>query len=412
VYCGISRVRGAAPHNGLANHSGTSLALHMQNNMQKFTVEDFSRVVEAIYDSALDPEKWRGVLPQIAGLLVSQGSTFAIHDLARQEGQRYYDYGIPEAAVKSYFETYAPLNPIMPATPLMTIGTPWTLHRVVPEQEYLETRFYKEWAKPNQQGDIMGILALRAGTRIATHAINRLDSQPFYSAEEYALYSLIAPHICKALTISDALDLKTISSNALETTLNSLVAGVYLINRERRVVFMNRAAELQVTDGTAISLIEQQLIPADPMAAVRLERALSGADDSTTAKAVGGQAIAIPSPGGGGLIATVLPLHRGDRQNLNHPFMATVAVFVQDPKVAPLMPGEAFAKLYKLTPSELRIALALAPGLQLQEAADILGISIATVKSHLAKIFAKTGTSRQAELMALMVRTTPLTAAD
>jgi DNA-binding CsgD family transcriptional regulator len=380
--------------------------------MQKFTIEVFSSVIEAIYDCALDPEKWRSVLPQIANLLDSQGSTFAIHDLARREGQRYYDYGIPEAAVKSYFETYAPLNPIMPATPLMKIGEPWTRQRIIPDQEFLETRFYKEWAKPNHQGDLMGILALRAGTRIATHALNRLDSQPYYSPEEYALYGLIAPHICKALTISDALELKTVSSNALETTLNSLIAGVYLIGRDRRVVFMNRAAEMQVAQGLAIGLIEQQLIPNDSMAAVRLERALSEADNVDSTKLAGGHAIAIPSQRGGGLIATVLPLHRGDRQNLNHPFMATAAVFVQDPQVAPLLPGEAFAKLYKLTASELRIALALAPGLQLQEAADMLGLSIATVKSHLARIFAKTATSRQAELMALMARTSSMAMPD
>jgi DNA-binding CsgD family transcriptional regulator/PAS domain-containing protein len=380
--------------------------------MQNFTIEYFSRVVEAIYDCALDPEKWHSVLPQIAGLLDSQGSTFAIHDLARREGQRYYDYGIPEEAVKSYFETYAALNPIMPATPLMKIGEPWTRQKIIPDQEYLETRFYREWAQPNQQGDLMGILALRVGTRIATHAINRLDSQPLFNAEEYNLYSLIAPHICKALTISDALELKTVSSNAFESTLNGLVAGVYLIGRDRRVVFMNRAAETQVAQGTAIGLIERQLMPTNSMAAVRLERALSDADSADSAKPVGGHAIAIPSPGSGGLIATVLPLHRGDRRNLHHPFTATAAVFVQDPMVAQLLPGEAFAKLYKLTPSELRIALALAPGLQLQEAADILGVSLATVKSHLAKLFAKTGTARQAELMALMARTSPMAAVN
>jgi DNA-binding CsgD family transcriptional regulator len=118
----------------------------------------------------------------------------------------------------------------------------------------------------------------------------------------------------------------------------------------------------------------------------------------------GGHAIALPAPGRSGFIATVLPLERGGRQRLSQPFAAAAAIFVQDPHVVPPLPGEAFAKLYGLSASELRIVLAMAPGLQPQEVADMLGISIATVKSHLAKIFSKTGTSRQSELTALMAR--------
>jgi DNA-binding CsgD family transcriptional regulator len=36
--------------------------------------------------------------------------------------------------------------------------------------------------------------------------------------------------------------------------------------------------------------------------------------------------------------------------------------------------------------------------------AETLGVSIATVKTHLARLFQKTGTSRQAELVALIGR--------
>ena len=70
----------------------------------------------------------------------------------------------------------------------------------------------------------------------------------------------------------------------------------------------------------------------------------------------------------------------------------------------PLFPGEAFAKLYRLTGGELRVALAMAGGLQPQDAADTLGIGLQTVKTHLQHIFQKTNTSRQAELVALISR--------
>ena len=71
------------------------------------------------------------------------------------------------------------------------------------------------------------------------------------------------------------------------------------------------------------------------------------------------------------------------------------------------MPGEAFAQLYCLTAAELRVALAMVPGSCAQSAAETLGISANTVKTHLQRIFEKTETSRQADLVALMLRTTP-----
>jgi DNA-binding CsgD family transcriptional regulator len=76
------------------------------------------------------------------------------------------------------------------------------------------------------------------------------------------------------------------------------------------------------------------------------------------------------------------------------------------------MPGEAFAKLYKLTGGELRVLLALARGVGAKEAADSLGISEATVRTHLQQMFSKTGTSRQADLLRLLQSSAPPTKAD
>ena len=80
---------------------------------------------------------------------------------------------------------------------------------------------------------------------------------------------------------------------------------------------------------------------------------------------------------------------------------------MQDPVIVPPFPGEAFAKLYGLTGGELRVLLAMAPGLGVKEAAEVLGISDTTAKSHLQHIYAKTGTSKQTELMHLFMSSAP-----
>jgi DNA-binding CsgD family transcriptional regulator len=82
-------------------------------------------------------------------------------------------------------------------------------------------------------------------------------------------------------------------------------------------------------------------------------------------------------------------------------------MFTKDPAEAPLLPGEAFARLYGLTGGELRVMLALAQGLGAKEAAEMLGIGEPTVRTHLQHIFSKTDTPRQADLLRLLHNATP-----
>jgi len=83
------------------------------------------------------------------------------------------------------------------------------------------------------------------------------------------------------------------------------------------------------------------------------------------------------------------------------------AIFVQEPIAMPFSGGEAFAELYGLTRSELRVLLAMAPGLSVREAADTLGIGETTAKTHLQHIYSKTNTSKRVELMQLFMSSTP-----
>jgi DNA-binding CsgD family transcriptional regulator len=85
------------------------------------------------------------------------------------------------------------------------------------------------------------------------------------------------------------------------------------------------------------------------------------------------------------------------------------AVIMQDPTERRTPPLEAFAQLYGLTFAEQKVLEHIAEGEPPQEAADELGVSITTVKTHLQKIFAKTATGRQADLIQLLERhTSPL----
>jgi DNA-binding CsgD family transcriptional regulator len=204
----------------------------------------------------------------------------------------------------------------------------------------------------------------------------------------------------QAVAISNALNLTIIRSEALEATLNAFATAVYLTDRHSRIVYMNRAAESQVSTSDVIRVANGHFAPTSRMARVALTKVIEEAIGDGADPVTSSFSIALNGGDSAGLIATVLPLAHGALSGI-------AAIFVQDPRVMPPFQGEAFAKLYGLTKSELSVLLAMAPGLCIREAAGLLGIGETTAKTHLQHIYFKTGTSKQTELMRLVMSSTP-----
>ncbi|RUY35133.1 helix-turn-helix transcriptional regulator, partial [Mesorhizobium sp. M7A.F.Ca.CA.001.13.2.1] len=66
-------------------------------------------------------------------------------------------------------------------------------------------------------------------------------------------------------------------------------------------------------------------------------------------------------------------------------------------------------ELFDLTPAEARLATELASGRSLKEVAAASNITVKTGRTYLERIFAKTETRQQSELVALLKSTEPLT---
>lgn len=210
---------------------------------------------------------------------------------------------------------------------------------------------------------------------------------------------LLAPHIVKAFAITGVLERQVLASHSLEATLDALALGVFLVGADGRIAHMNRAAEALIQSGTALRVAEHRVAPADAVAAGALAAAIAGIE----AEAPPVRTIGLPDGQGGGLVATVLPLGRGEGPGRHAPTEAAAVVFVQQPGAPRLLPCAALARLYGLTGAELKVLLALAPGLGLKEVAAALGIGETTAKTHLQHVFEKTGTAKQSELLRLLM---------
>ncbi len=367
-------------------------------------LESFSKVVEAIYDCSLDPTCWQGTVEMIGALLESQRCALGLINYA--DGGRSevaYNWGYDQETMRLHNEIYSRISPLFPQIQFLPTGAVATQSMLIDDEEFFTSRYYEEWVKPQKLHDALMVKVLHTGQRTGLLAANRAESHPRYGDAELRLLTLLSPHVCRAVAISDALNLKTVRSEALEATLDALNSGVYLIDRSGRLIFMNRAAEHQVKTASAVRAERDRLSAVDPEAQLALGKAVAEAITEEAEASSANVAVALPAANDVGLVATILPLMRGERRQVGENFAAAAAIFVQDPVVVPPFPGEAFAKLYGLSGSELRVLLAMMPGITVKKAADNLGISEATAKTHLQRIYAKTGTSKQTEIMQLFI---------
>jgi DNA-binding CsgD family transcriptional regulator/PAS domain-containing protein len=368
-------------------------------------VEAFSATVEKIYDAAIDPNNWETALAHVRQFVNS--TAIALHyasmDPDKLGAKLLYQLGFSEAFLRVSI-LYERAWAIQCGMLEWKTGEVVHLSEMLPREEFLNGIVYKNVIEPHGELDYMGMVALKESGTIVPFTVSTTVSHGPFKPENIRALQLLAPHITRAVKISLALEMKSFDTEVLEATLNGLQAGVFVVGNDGRISFMNHRAEQQVKSGRGFGIKNGCIVPKDTEAAQEFGRYFSGdrarlnAPDSTR------PSVAFPDVRGG-LVATLLPLGVGHRKILTMGAGAVgYAVFVQDPAAVIPHPGEGFAKLHGLTSAELRVVMAMTGSSGISEAADILGLSNATIKTHLRHLFAKTGSNSQSELMQIVLR--------
>jgi DNA-binding CsgD family transcriptional regulator len=183
-------------------------------------------------------------------------------------------------------------------------------------------------------------------------------------------------------------------------TLDALRLGVVLADQDSRILHANRAAEEMMRDGVAIRDRGGVLASLEVRSAIK-QAASNESGIGKTGLAVRLTEEEAEAP----VVAHVLPLAGGEVRSRLEP-AAVAAVFV-NPKVDDAASAQAVAATYALTPAETRVLTRILTGSTVAEAAADLRVAPTTARTHLDRIFAKTGVSRQSELIRLAAQITP-----
>jgi PAS domain-containing protein len=302
---------------------------------------------------------------------------------------------------------------VFPAATFVERGIVYTPSEMIPQAELVETRFYKEWLKP--QG-IAGCVAsnLEIGAASSTVlTIRRNLEQGNVDDEMRHRAALIVPHFQRAASIGRLLDQTRAAQAVLTETLENVKAGIFLVGPNGHIVFANAPGRVMLDEGTLLRERRNTLAAVVPEAHRMLRDIIVAAEGGDMSVGRQGMSIPLSASPHGGWFAHVLPLTSGDRQKkAGSLHSAVAAVFVRKTSPVSPLPLEALTRFYKLTVSEVRVVDAVMKVSGVRALADLLGLSQATVKTHLHNVFRKTGTARQSELVKLIAGFTPSPARD
>src|SRR5262245_50558562 len=111
--------------------------------------EQVSQLIGDIYDAALDPARWTGVLEKTCRYVQGVASILLSQDAVNSSAEFHFSWGDDPEYSRAYRETYVKINPLLLPMVLRTeTGAILANSDILPMEEFVASRFYKEWAQP------------------------------------------------------------------------------------------------------------------------------------------------------------------------------------------------------------------------------------------------------------------------
>jgi DNA-binding CsgD family transcriptional regulator len=185
---------------------------------------------------------------------------------------------------------------------------------------------------------------------------------------------------------------------AYETAVNQMAIGTLLLDHTGKVIACNQAATTMLGEFDSLSIRDGSLRLSDREQQRKLKHAIEvmlsdPEPDHAEVCSVSGSRLALSF-----LLRSFPPM------SINTDRQPAVLVYMTAPSARQLPSQQVVGELFGLTATEARLAILLADGSSLLEAAEMMEITESTVRTYSKRIFGKTGVSRQSELVRLILK--------
>ena len=361
-------------------------------------LEDFSRVVAAIYGAALDDDGWGEPLADIrrtvgavaAGLLVADGDDRSIKSAS-----------LPQEARDNYEACYHTIDYVLAEVERRPAGVLHDGRELV--ALHPRSEFNTDWMAPYELDDglFVRLTATEMPTCFLVAAPRRCE--PFASAERVEFVSALIPHWRQALRTHN--ELRGLGGGPQVTELIDAVRhALIMVDSNCSIVHMNNAASRLLAGKDGLRSREGTVEATHPSTNSELRQRIGQAVRCGNRGFRSGAMMTCARPSGKWpYVIHVVPLRRGSASEQRGPAL----LLVIDPDVKAWPATDLVRRIFGMTKAEAEVAVRVLGGDGLRPICEDLNLSLATVKTHLQHVFDKTATHRQAELVRLLLAVMP-----
>ncbi|QIL80201.1 helix-turn-helix transcriptional regulator [Diaphorobacter sp. HDW4A] len=362
------------------------------------SAEQFSQLTSLLYEAAMDTEGWRPFLDQLRKLLSGNYASLIVRPCNAD------DVGLIVSAAGERREIPSG-NPKIAMSPFRGLVTDRvvTVNDVMSDSEWRASAYYTDWCKDL---NVYHVLAADVATKdgcVYGLRIVRPESDVNFNKQEKDFCSMVLPHLKRALNLHLAVNQDRQVISLYSRAMAQLMVGVVILDQNGVVIETNPAATgiLDMQDGLKVTggMLEANYANDNRKLQRLIRDALMHTQVSRLSMTEG---MSVSRQSGqlnwGVVVQSISPDEWTEGKQ-----RPSVAVFVRDTGGKADPPVKLAQQLFQLTPAETSLAIQLANGLSLEEAAEALNIRRNTARAHLRSIFSKTGVRRQTELVRIFL---------
>lgn len=359
-------------------------------------------LLSAIYDLALAPTDWPIVLGLLAEALNSPHASSVITTPERDAPRPLGAVGITAEDHRAFLRTWHKNNVFGTRRPAREAGTIVLGRTILAKPTLLRTAMYRQYLEPRGIHEVVRLDILADAYRSQSISLARPWASGPFTSNELAFARALMPHLRRVATLHAHIEGTTSIAQSAIDALDGTQSPLLLLDANGRVVHGSAEAERLLREGDGLSASCHGLRAATPALSARLQAVLARAAGSSRAPGVSGALHLRRQSGKPDFVLVAIPT--GPRSFGPDIGRASVVVQITDPLARATPDPAILADAFDLTPSEALLAADLLCGLSVSEAAVKRTRSVATVRTHLASLLAKTGTARQSDLVRLLSR--------
>ncbi len=366
-----------------------------------------SDLIGSIYDTVVDPGACPTMLNGLADLLGATGGAQVGAYNSKAHSAKMLAPRVDPRELPRFSQYWANVWRQCDKHPIGAVIVP---EMRISDPDHCRAEIFSGSSKPQGPERMMGATLLTEGSVSTVVSVSRPYPEGEFDVAQIRLFAALIPHLQRAVQLRirlAALDGPPTSSAEM---LNRLPHAVLLVDARAGVIFANQVAARMLGAGNGLSLDRDGLKAETTEDTRRLRQTI--ADCAEPAGELGGAGGRFQLSRRDRRPLTILVIPHRTQLTWIDILRPTAILFITEAEQAAVLRSEWFSQDFGLTRAEAVFAVEISKGDGLQATASRLGVSLTTVRTHLAHVFDKTGTRRQAELVRLILQGQPATGDD